>query len=99
MAETVSDPETILSMESSSSKFTNDLSPPPLTDLPLVFFDLPFFKDQLKRFCDQISDPISLISSNILENVEQLLSPSKFSNPPSFRINHVLTKGEVSLLI
>lgn len=104
MTETVSGPETILSMESSSSKSTYELSPP-LNDLPLVAFDLKnafdfsFFKSQLKRFCDQISDPIPLISFNPLENLEQLLSPSKSSNFPSFRINHIPTEGEVSLLI
>lgn len=85
-------------MEPNSSKSFYEPSSP-LTNLRLVAFDLSFFKGQLKRFYDQISYPIPLISSNPLENLEQLLSPSKISSPSSFRINHVPTESEVSLLI
>ncbi|KAG5523696.1 hypothetical protein RHGRI_030620 [Rhododendron griersonianum] len=98
MVETVSGYETILSIESCPLKSTFELSSLHLTDLPLVSFDLPFFKNQLKRFCDQISNPIPLISSNLLENVEQLLSP-KFPDPPSFKINPALTEVHYFLKI
>ncbi|KAG5544214.1 hypothetical protein RHGRI_016835 [Rhododendron griersonianum] len=89
--------EIVQSLESGS--LMSSCEPPPLsTNLSLVAFDLLFFKSQLKKFCDRISDPIPLVSSNPLENLEQLLSPSKLSNSPSFRINHVPTDEEVSLL-
>ncbi|KAE9454988.1 hypothetical protein C3L33_13110, partial [Rhododendron williamsianum] len=97
MLEAVGGSQTILPLEPCSSMSPCE-PPASLNDLPTMAFDFSLFKGQLENFCNQLSDPIPLISSNPLENLEQLLSPSKLSNSPSFRINHVPTEDEVSWL-
>lgn len=80
VAKTVSDLEVVRPLESGSLISLNEPFPP-WTDLSLVAFDMSFFKSQLGKFCDQIADPIPLVSSNPLENLEHLESvqTSKFS--------------------
>ncbi|KAI8567967.1 hypothetical protein RHMOL_Rhmol02G0162500 [Rhododendron molle] len=95
---TAIDMEVIPSLELSSSLPPPDEPSSPSIDLPIVAFDVSFYRYQLGLFCDSIADPISPISSNSLESLKQLLNSSTLPSSPYFRIKHVPTGDDVLML-